>query len=66
MTQTAPQEIERKFLVKELPQDLARGRSFRIEQGYLAVEHGGAEVRLRRQDGEFFSYGEKRLWNDPG
>lgn len=46
-------EIERKFLVAGLPEDLGRYPSSRIEQGYLALdEESGAEVRLRRRGGE--------------
>jgi adenylate cyclase len=39
-------EIERKFLVERLPDDLG-GQARRIDQGYLALDEG-AEVRLRR------------------
>jgi CYTH domain-containing protein len=42
-------EIERKFLVERLPEDLPAGR--RIEQGYLAVAPDGVEVRIRRRAG---------------
>jgi adenylate cyclase len=42
-------EIERKFLVKCLPDDLKRSRSFIIEQGYLATESAGRQVRLRKR-----------------
>lgn len=45
-------EIERKFLVVELPRGFETARSVRIRQGYLAVG-GGAEVRLRDGDGAF-------------
>ena len=41
-------EIERKFLVNWLPDDLKRSRSFVIEQGYLATE-SGRQVRLRKR-----------------
>ena len=41
-------EIERKFLVKWLPDDLKRSRSFVIEQGYLAAEPPSRQVRLRK------------------
>jgi CYTH domain-containing protein len=41
-------EIERKFLVAELPPDFARGRSDSIEQGYIAFGDEGLEVRVRR------------------
>ena len=42
-------EIERKFLVKRLPDNLKRWRSFVIEQGYLATEWAGRQVRLRKR-----------------
>lgn len=42
-------EIERKFLVKRLPENLKQWRSFVIEQGYLATEVAGRQVRLRKQ-----------------
>jgi CYTH domain-containing protein len=46
-------EIERKFRLHREPEWLCDCRSTRIEQGYLAIEGGGgAEVRLRRRDGE--------------
>jgi CYTH domain-containing protein len=44
-------EIERKFLVPELPPDLERAQSTRIEQGYIAIADDGTEVRIRRRDG---------------
>jgi adenylate cyclase len=44
-------EIERKFLVPEPPSDLSRWPSSAIEQGYLAVDGDGTEVRVRRRDG---------------
>lgn len=44
-------EIERKFLVKRLPDGLRRFRSFPIAQGYLAYEPRGRHVRLRKKGG---------------
>jgi CYTH domain-containing protein len=41
-------EIERKFLIKQLPDDLKRSRSLIIEQGYLATEPAGRQVRVRK------------------
>ncbi len=41
-------EIERKFLVKELPPNLEEFPSELIEQGYLAIDER-AEVRVRRR-----------------
>jgi adenylate cyclase len=45
-------EIERKFLVAELPADLADHPGERIEQGYLAIAPDGVEVRVRRRAGQ--------------
>ena len=42
-------EIERKFVVSELPDPLPEGQQ--IEQGYLAIAPDGVEVRIRRRDG---------------
>ncbi|MGI9087042.1 MAG: CYTH domain-containing protein [Chthoniobacterales bacterium] len=42
-------EIERKFLVKILPNDLADFPHEEIAQGYLALEEGGVQVRLRKK-----------------
>ena len=44
-------EIERKFLVEQLPPELEGARARRIDQGYLALDEG-AEVRLRRHGDE--------------
>ncbi|HKP45976.1 MAG TPA: CYTH domain-containing protein [Pyrinomonadaceae bacterium] len=41
-------EIERKFLVKELPVNLKTCESRPIEQGYFAVKRDGTQVRLRK------------------
>jgi adenylate cyclase len=48
------QEVERKWLVGEPPADVLAVRAEPIEQGYLAAEEGGAEVRLRRRAGRCF------------
>ena len=42
-------EIERKFLVGELPGDLGQYESDHIDQGYVAIGEDGVEVRLRRR-----------------
>jgi adenylate cyclase len=42
-------EIERKYLLAARPDGLERNRSSRIEQGYLALDPAGAEVRVRRK-----------------
>src|SRR4051794_20672923 len=44
-------EIERKFLVREPPADLDVYPVEHIEQGYLVLEPGGGELRIRRSDG---------------
>ena len=46
-------EVERKFLVEEMPVDFALGRGVKISQGYLAIG-GDAEVRLRRKGARCF------------
>ncbi len=42
-------EIERKFLVKRVPDGLAEFPHDEIAQGYLATEPGGIQVRLRKK-----------------
>src|SRR6266566_4415337 len=51
MKTTAPnsREIERKFLLKRLPEKLNRSRRYIIAQGYLATEPAGRHVRLRKK-----------------
>ncbi len=44
-----PREIERKFLLKRLPDGLTDHPHEEIAQGYLAVEGGGVQVRLRKK-----------------
>ena len=43
-----PREIERKFLLSELPAEAGGLPAVDIEQGYLALEEQAKEVRLRR------------------
>ena len=45
-------EVERKFLLAEPPAGLAEHPSKRLEQGYLAIDPAGSEVRIRRKDDE--------------
>jgi CYTH domain-containing protein len=45
-------EIERKFLLDAPPDGLDEHPSKRLEQGYLAIDPAGAEVRIRRKDDE--------------
>jgi CYTH domain-containing protein len=44
-------EIERKFLVRALPEDLESWAATRLEQGYVAITDD-AEVRVRRRAGD--------------
>jgi adenylate cyclase len=46
---TNSREIERKFLLKRLPDRLKRSRHYVIAQGYLATEAAGRQVRLRKK-----------------
>lgn len=50
---TQDTEIERKFLVKHLP-DLTGARAFQIRQGYLTGPADSVEVRLRQKDDSYF------------
>jgi adenylate cyclase len=45
-------EIERKYLLEKRPAGLDEHQSRRLEQGYLAIDDAGAEVRVRRKDDE--------------
>ena len=47
-------EIERKFLVGDVPSNLDEYRSGAIDQGYLAIAQGGLEVRIRRYGEQSF------------
>jgi adenylate cyclase len=44
-------EIERKWLVDRLPEGFESAPGEEIDQGYLAIEEGETEVRLRRRAG---------------
>jgi adenylate cyclase len=44
-------EIERKFIVDDVPAELADHPSSEIRQGYLAIDGDGTEVRVRSRDG---------------
>jgi len=46
-------EIERKFLVKTMP-DLSSAKKAYIHQGYLTHSNDSIEIRLRRIDEEYF------------
>jgi adenylate cyclase len=45
-------EIERKYVLSGRPPGLEKHPSRRLEQGYLAIDDAGAEVRVRRKDDE--------------
>jgi adenylate cyclase len=47
-------EVERKFLVHALPDDLRPASPVSIEQGYVAAGSDGTEVRLRRKGDRFY------------
>jgi adenylate cyclase len=47
-----PQEIERRWLIDTTPP--VEDEGVLVRQGYLAVEPGGNEVRLREKGGRFF------------
>jgi CYTH domain-containing protein len=47
-------EIERKFLVKELPADLENYPQSEIMQGYLIITDNDIEVRIRKKGDKYF------------
>ncbi len=47
-------EIERKFLVKELPADLENYPHNEIIQGYLIITDNDIEVRIRKKGDKYF------------
>lgn len=47
-------EIERKFLLRKLPDNLADVPHAEIAQGYLAMAEGGVQVRLRKAGPKHF------------
>lgn len=49
-----PNEIERKFLVSVLPEEVLKLPRMKIVQGYLALDANGHEVRLRRMGTQFY------------
>jgi CYTH domain-containing protein len=51
--QQSPVEVERKWLVQDLP-DLANHEGKEVIQGYIAIAADGTEVRLRQTEGKFF------------
>ena len=48
MAMKSNREIERKFLVRKLPERLGGFPHAEIAQGYLAIARGGVQVRLRK------------------
>ena len=59
MKSEMPREIERKFLVRQLPGDLTSHHSTEISQGYLVSMDDGLQVRLRKS-GDCYSLTFKR------
>lgn len=47
-------EIEKKFIIKNIPFDLSCFRSSEIHQCYVAVEENYSEVRIRNIDKQYF------------
>jgi adenylate cyclase len=47
------QEIERKFLVKSLPENLSQYKSYKIKQGYLANDKNLCQVRVRSKNDQY-------------
>ena len=49
-----PKEIERKFLVQSLPENIESFSRKEIAQGYITITQDGTEVRLRRKDNKYY------------
>ncbi len=49
-----PKEIERKFLISSLPDDLDQYSHKEILQGYVVITEDGTEVRLRKKSDKYF------------
>jgi uridine kinase len=49
-----PKEIERKYLVAKLPENLDTYPKKEIVQGYLAIASDGTEVRLRKKGDKYY------------
>lgn len=47
-------EIERKFLIREIPSEIRFASHKRVRQGYIAIEENGAEVRVRQKGNAYF------------
>ncbi len=45
---TGNREIERKFLITKMPDNLSGYSRVEMDQGYLAIAPGGVQVRLRK------------------
>ncbi len=50
----SPVEIERKYLVKSLPENIESYPCKEIKQGYLAVTEDGTEVRVRKKGDKYY------------
>lgn len=47
-------EIEKKFLLKKLPEDLKQYPNNKIYQGYIVITDDDIEVRVRKKGGKYF------------
>lgn len=52
--ESQPQEIERKFIIDTIPEDLDKYPNKEIKQGYVSISEDGTEVRLRKKGNKFF------------
>ena len=49
-----PKEIERKFKVSKLPENLEAFPKNEIRQGYISIEDNGIEIRIRQKNERYF------------
>lgn len=53
-TSEAPVEIERKFVVQDLPENLDQYPHAEISQGYISIQEDGTEERLRKKGDKYY------------
>jgi CYTH domain-containing protein len=51
---TEGKEIEKKFIVKKLPENLESFPKKEIRQGYVSISEDGTEVRVRQKNNKFY------------
>lgn len=53
-TKKIQEEIERKYLVQQMPSDISNWPSSKVIQGYIMIAENGNEVRLRHKGDKYY------------